>query len=460
MAESLAKTGSSTSHYPRVLIVGPNFDPWTGGGITLGNLFHGWPRERLAVVATNPCEVDPAPCGRQYLLGSDEIRWLWPASLIAPGTRQRSVPDCDLSVPRVSKVESQAVRRNDPVAISMAKTAVYGGARWLGGSDAVKRFTCSPRLLKWTQDVRPDLVYAQVATLGLIRLVAQLVDKVAVPLVLHIMDDWPSTAYDHGLLAAHLRGAADREFRRLIELSEATLAISKRMADEYECRYGRAWGVFHNPVDIQRWAKTRRTDWQPRGSFRLIYAGRVGLGIGPSLVDVCRAVESLRQRGMDVRLEVYTPNEAETGSLGLAAIDGVELHGAIGDPQMPAMLAGADLLVLPYDFHGRAAKFACLSFPTKAPAYMATGVPVLVHAPPEHALSLDASERGWAYVVDEPDVGRVADAIERLASDEILRRRLAERAVETSESVHDARIVRERFRSTLAAAAARTNSSP
>jgi len=40
----------------------------------------------------------------------------------------------------------------------------------------------------------------------------------------------------------------------------------------------------------------------------------------------------------------------------------------VEDERMPATLAGADLLVLPYDFAGRAARFACLSYPTKAPA--------------------------------------------------------------------------------------------
>ena len=89
--------------YPRVLVVGTNFDLVTGGGITLSNLFHGWPRERLTVAAYHPCEVEPAPCGRQYLIGSDELRWLPPIGLVVPGTRQRSVPDRTLSVPAVPK---------------------------------------------------------------------------------------------------------------------------------------------------------------------------------------------------------------------------------------------------------------------------------------------------------------------------------------------------------------------
>lgn len=42
-----------TSHadYPRVLIVGPDFDLITGSGITLTNLFRGWPAARLRIPA-------------------------------------------------------------------------------------------------------------------------------------------------------------------------------------------------------------------------------------------------------------------------------------------------------------------------------------------------------------------------------------------------------------------------
>jgi len=50
-----ADHATAAERYPRVLIVGYNFDLVTGGGITLSNLFDGWPRERLAVADFHPC---------------------------------------------------------------------------------------------------------------------------------------------------------------------------------------------------------------------------------------------------------------------------------------------------------------------------------------------------------------------------------------------------------------------
>jgi hypothetical protein len=132
------------------------------------------------------------------------------------------------------------------------------------------------------------------------------------------MDDWPRVIYDRGLLAPRLRVETDKSFRSIVARASATLAISQRMADVYRQRYGREWEVFHNAVDLGKWAGARRTEWSRRGTFRLVYAGRVGQGIESSLVDVCRVVEELRRRAVDLRLDIFTPSQSAAASLLLA----------------------------------------------------------------------------------------------------------------------------------------------
>ena len=39
-------------NYHRILILGQSFNTTTGGGITLSNLFYGWPKDKIAVVGT------------------------------------------------------------------------------------------------------------------------------------------------------------------------------------------------------------------------------------------------------------------------------------------------------------------------------------------------------------------------------------------------------------------------
>jgi len=40
------------NNYPKILIFGQPFNTYSGGGITLTNLFRGWPKDRIAVAST------------------------------------------------------------------------------------------------------------------------------------------------------------------------------------------------------------------------------------------------------------------------------------------------------------------------------------------------------------------------------------------------------------------------
>ena len=77
--------------FPRVLIVGQTFTPRSGGGITLASLFHGWPRDRLAVLTWPRVEIEAAVCERYWVLGWEEDRFVWPLSLL-PRTSGESGP--------------------------------------------------------------------------------------------------------------------------------------------------------------------------------------------------------------------------------------------------------------------------------------------------------------------------------------------------------------------------------
>lgn len=72
-----------TQDYPRILVVtGNNFNLVTGGGITLTNLFRGWPADRLANLHDDATPVDRTVCRNFYRLTEEEIRWVWPFSLL------------------------------------------------------------------------------------------------------------------------------------------------------------------------------------------------------------------------------------------------------------------------------------------------------------------------------------------------------------------------------------------
>ena len=117
-----------------------------------------------------------------------------------------------------------------------------------------------------------------------------------------------------------------------------------------------------------------------------------------------------------------------------------------------ALFANADLLVLPVNFDQASRTRLRYSIPTKVPAYMLSGTPILAYGPAEVASIQYAKKSGWGYVVSRRDKAALKDAIVRLATDIDLRTRLGQRAQALASENHDARKVHVAFRNTLASA--------
>jgi len=463
---SEAAKGQVATEFPRTLVYGHAFDSESGGGITLSNLFHGWDRDRLFAIA--PIQ-EPAPdsiCKHYYRLGPDEDRWIWPLSLV-PRAGLPSGP-VDLSPPPSRRTAGQ---RSDPLPLGGSpglrtsplplggspRQLFYRSLSLLGSQDALRRSHLTPGLASWLDRLRPEVVYALFSSIPGMRLLHAVLDRTGAPFVAHMMDDWPATIYGSGALGPGLRREADRLLRSLLERAKVRIAISEDMRVEYEKRYGMPFVAVHNPVDLARVRRSQRSQWERHGGpFKVRYGGRVGPGIGTSLVDVGRAVAALRSSGIDIELEVATSSAREPALRDLAALDGVHIRPMAPYEALPAELAGADVLVMPYDFDAMSEKLMRFSMATKTAEFMASGTPVLVYAPESFAVSRYAHGSGWGVAVTTRGPAAVQHQLVELLSDSKLRENLGRRAIEIAGKAHDAAVVREQFRGLLSTAASFT----
>ncbi len=81
---------------------------------------------------------------------------------------------------------------------------------------------------------------------------------------------------------------------------------------------------------------------------------------------------------------------------------------------VPKLLAGADILFLPYSFRESSRHMVETAFPSKTADYLAAGKPILVVGPLYSTLVQYASEEGFAEVVTELNVDMLARAIQRI----------------------------------------------
>jgi glycosyltransferase involved in cell wall biosynthesis len=301
------------------------------------------------------------------------------------------------------------------------------------------------------------LIYTQLSNLPVADLVEQILGEFDAALAVHIMDDWPTTAYRKGLLAGIARTRMERRFLSDLDRADALFAISQSMATEYAARYGHSFMPVHNPVDLERWDALAAKHPFLReclggGTFKLVYAGRVGRANAKGLLDVARVVAGMSSDFASLSLHIFTPDFQSLPAQQLTVLTGVSVHPPVAYDEMPGLLEWADILLLPLEFGEAGMQFARLSMPTKVSEYLAAGRPILTYAPRGSAVAEYAREGGWAALVDCRDPVAVRTALVSLIGDERLRKDMGEHARKTARERHDASIVRAHFAARLAEA--------
>jgi len=428
------------SRIPRVLFVTPHaFNGLTGGGITFSNLFRGWPKDALATAHNDPVPTSNVVCERYYTLGADEL------DLVAPFGRLRR---CYRKVGGVSSLNADGGGVHADRVIRALKDTVS----WIFGGSFPERARLTPALKQWIGAYRPDLLYTILGSNGMMSLVEQIRCHYRLPLVVHIMDDWVASSYRSGILGPLQRRRMERWVAHFFRVAECCLAISPAMCEAYGKRYQRKFRAFQNAIDVQRWGVWGKTDLSVGSPAEVLYIGSIFPNAQlDALLDCCHAVASLSRSGVPITLTIIAPS-ADLARYGarLAVDAAIRIEAAIEDDgAFFRRIAAADVLLLPVNFDESTVRFIRYSMPTKVPAYLTVGTPILAYGPQDTAQIEYATTAGWGYVVGRRDQGALIEGLRRIITDSDLRAELSARARRTAELHHDAARVRTEFQEVL-----------
>ncbi|SER03517.1 hypothetical protein [Thalassovita taeanensis] len=248
-------------------------------------------------------------------------------------------------------------------------------------------------------------------TAPLHRLAMAEIDRLGVPVINWIMDDWPARM--------EIEASADWDAMRpdllnLIARSSANLSICEKMSAAFAERYACAFRPLANGIDPADWPLLRRPE---RRTFVIRYAG----GIAPdmnraSLLRVAEAVDILAKSGLDIRFEISTQSwwKKECDPL-FASFPSTTLE--LADKTIPEYrrwISEADLLLIAYNFDETSLRYVQYSMANKMPECLASGAAVLAHGPMGTATIEYLSGDGIAKVVAESDVVALSAAIKEL----------------------------------------------
>jgi hypothetical protein len=224
------------------------------------------------------------------------------------------------------------------------------------------------------------------------------------------------------------------------------------MASAYGTRYGASFEPFQNTIAVGSRSPEARRDLRTGQRPKLLYVGSIFENAQlASLIDCACAVGVLAERGFPAELTIASPTRHGDRFRHLLEINpAVRVEGPLVDDEVFfRRIREADLLLLPVGFDSATVEFIRYSMPTKVPAYLVSGTPILAYGPAGVAQIDYARREGWALVVDREGVEPLADAMQMSLADVDLRQQLVRHALDTAMQNHDATVVRQRFQSRL-----------
>lgn len=418
---------------PKILIFGQPFNNFSGGGITLTNLFKGWPKDKIAVtyLGHGLVNVTTDICAIYYQLGKEEHKWKFPFYFF-----QKEFSSGIKSF--VDRMEIPVNSAQKGFRYMVVNTYFYPFLRWAGLFHFTTTLSLSEKFKNWLAEFDPKILYLQVSARDEIVFAKDLIDYLKVPSVIHFMDDWPSTISSRGLFKGYWSRKIDSELKSLLNKVDLHLSISDAMSNQYRKRYNKNFLPFHNPIEVKLWTPYKKKDFRIDLKYvNILYSGRIGdNGIAESVIEVASAIDSMKDEEVIVKLHIQTPTKNRRIIDRLNRYKCIVFNPFAEYSQIPKIFSGADILLLANDFSSMALKYLRYSMPTKASEYMISGTPVFVYAPEVAAVSQFFSKNECGYCLTVQSREEIVKSIRFLINNEEYRKKISLKAV---------RLAKERF---------------
>jgi glycosyltransferase involved in cell wall biosynthesis len=257
----------------------------------------------------------------------------------------------------------------------------------------------------------------------------------------YYFDHWSQQTFHLG----RRRRLAERVEPFVLRRATTVIVPNESLAHELESRYRVRTAIVRNACEIPAEEEIPSPGRSPGAAASIVYTGAVYAANYDAFRNLIEALESI---AVDVTVDVYTAQSPKT--LAAAGIYGpVRIHEHRPAADVPSLHAGADILFLPLAFRTPYPSLIRSSNPGKMGEYLASGRPILVHAPPDTFVAEYFRKHECGVLVDELDPTLVASAVWKLLEDDDLRRRVSEAARERAYADYDLKDARAAFAATV-----------
>jgi len=424
-----------------LLITSSSFNSYTGTGITLSNLFEGWPLDSIAIINSDKFKTSANICRLEYKLGDAEQSYIFRIFKRKADNRNFSCKG-DLG----SGKKTAGIRPYKYLSLLHIKRIVDAV---VGDYSILIKQRTSKQLLQWVDDFKPDLLYLHFSSIGSLRFCKAISEYCQIPYAVHFMDDYYHFKYTRGILSPFLKRIWKKEVKEFVKNASLRLGISEKMSLEYSNVFNVGFYHFFNIVDAVKWDKIK-TPENNSNSFNILYAGTINDKNIKSLHIIAEIIEGLKIPQKNVSYSIYTfQPRADSYSPQFDKYLKTNIYEVPEGDAIIQLLKNSDLLLLSIDFTPQSISRMRLSMFTKIPAYMISGTPILFWGPKEIASTEYAKNGDWAVVVDENNSDKLKKAIVELIVNESLRKTIVNKARMLVEEKHSAHVVKKKFHGLL-----------
>ena len=227
--------------------------------------------------------------------------------------------------------------------------------------------------------------------------------------------------------------------RMAINAASTIFVMSEALQKHYQLKYGVRAILLPHPVDSENYlgiATNAKQKEYNHGQKKIIYTGMIYEAHYDSILNLVEAIREIE----NIEFHIYSrKNIEQLKRIGICGKNVIH-HGVVDQKRMAEIQMNADILFMPLAFNSPYPEIIKTASPGKLPEYLASGRPILVHAPSNSYISWYARKYGWALVVDKLEKTKLKEAILRLTTDDVLQRSLISNALATA-AFHDSKRV-------------------
>lgn len=401
----------------------------TNNGLLFRSLFNSWPKNNISQIYNSGSNDDEGFWGNYYKLNQND----------------RRLGKLYLKLYQNNEISTIKINSNFHLQKLSFKGRLIQFSKRFFIKTGIYELIFYPRLsneLKnWLDEVKPDIILAQGYSITFTKLPLLIKKYTGAKLAFFTTDDWPKYLYYgyHGelkILSFLPNIYLKKLTKKFMDEVNIPIAFGYPMQVEYTKRYGKEFhSIIHadNPLRFNTVPK-RLTE---ENVFSIVTIGSFNKYRLPLLADLNKSCQVLNSKGIKSQVQVISDAIDSDGYAELELMDYVRIYNDPGSDNLPALLKGADLLILieTFDFHR--AKAIELSISTKAHLYMFSRVPIILYSHPITGISKYAKEYNWAYIVNKRDEKELTDAIEVLLTDNNKRQYLIENAYNVAMNKHN-----------------------